>query len=113
MASHYAKYVMERTEDLIVETAEGFVTYRYVNHDGLPSVYIVDIYVDPDFRNVGAASKLADIVVKEARDKGATRLLGSVVPSTNNSTTSLKVLLGYGMTLHSATNDFIVFRKEL
>ena len=111
MTSMYARYLLERTDDLIIETPSGFATYRYLDQG--KTVYIVDIFVIPAFRKSGAASKMADDIVKEAKDRGATKLLGSVVPSMKNATTSMKVLLGYGMRLDNSTNDFIVFSKEI
>lgn len=107
--SLYKEYLAEKTNDLILETEKGFATYRYLEK----SVYIIDIYVRPDFRKHKYASDLADIIVEEARGKGCTQLLGSIVPSNKGSTISLKVLLGYGMTLHSSGNDLIFFRKDL
>lgn len=111
MASLYAKYLMERTNDLIIEKPQGYVTYRYMNND--KTVYIIDIYIIPEFRRGNLASSLADEVVAEAKQRGCVDLIGTVMPSAKNSTTSLKVLMGYGMTLNSAANDVIVFRKEL
>jgi len=89
----------------------GFATYRYLE-DG-KTVYIVDIYIIPELRKNGEAAMLADKIVAEAKERGCVELLGSVVPSMKNSTTSMKVLLGYGMSLSSAANDFIIFRKEI
>jgi len=109
--SLYAQYLRERSFDHIVETDKGFASYRYVK-DG-KSVYIVDIYVVPEARKEGVAAAMADTIVEEARKKGCTELLGSVCPSAKGSTTSLQVLLGYGMSLQSASNDFIVFSKEI
>lgn len=109
--SLYAQYLQERTDDHIIENGAGFVTYRYMNDN--KAVYILDIYIVPELRKSGAAAGLADRVVEEAKEKGAVELLGSVIPSTKNSTTSLRVLLGYGMSLASANHDFIVFRKEI
>lgn len=111
MASHYSDYLKERTNDLILEIPEGFATYRYLTDS--VTVYIIDIYVVPDSRKNGAAAHLADIIVKEAKERGCNTLLGSVVPSTKGSTTSLKVLLGYGFRLNYAANDLIVFRKDI
>lgn len=108
--SLYADYLLERTNDRIIETSEGFATYRFVNEK---SVYIVDIYIKPEFREKHFAASLADEIVKIAKTKGCTELIGSIVPSTKGSTRNLKVLLGYGMTLNNAQNDFIVFRKEI
>ena len=110
MSSFYAQYVKERSNRSIIETDKGFVTYCYTAPD---TVYIEDIFVVPEFRKGHIAANMADLVVKEAKDKGCKTLLGSVVPSSNNSTISLKVLLAYGMKLVSSSNDFIVFSKEI
>lgn len=109
--SHYAQYLQERTEDKILETDYGFATYRYINNGR--SVYIVDIFVSPDYRRKNGASAMADKVVEIAVQKGCTEMLGSVVPSAKGSTESLQVLIGYGMKLKSASENFIVFSKEL
>lgn len=109
--SLYSRYLQERTEDHIVETEQGFASYRIVNEG--KSAYIIDIYVVPETRKAGVASTLADTIAGLAKSKGCTELLGSVVPSAKGSTSSLKVLLGYGMTLKSSSNDFIVFSKEI
>lgn len=111
--SQYGDYIKERLGDSIVERAEGFATYRFLERDGIKSVYIVDIYVGPLFRATKVASEMADEICKAAKEKGCTKLIGSVVPSSNGSTTSLRVLLGYGMTLKASTNDFITFEKEI
>lgn len=109
--SMYAKYLTEKSDDLILETDKGFATYRYIN--GGKSVYIIDIYVLPDYRQSQEASTMADNVVALAKEKGCTELIGSVIPSSKGSTTSLKVLLGYGMKLQSSSDNFIVFSKEI
>lgn len=109
--SLYANYLRERSFDEILEVDKGFATYRYL--DNKKTVYIVDIYVLPEFRKEGIAKKLADAIVMNAVEQGCTKLLGSVVPSAKGSTESIKVLIAYGMTLESSSNDFIVFKKEL
>jgi ribosomal protein S18 acetylase RimI-like enzyme len=109
--SLYKAYLTERTTDRIIETDQGFVTYRYLE-DG-KSVYIIDIYVIPSCRQVGIAGYLADMVMREARDRECTEILGTVVPSTKNSNINLKGLLGYGMELKSSSNDLIILRKEI
>jgi len=108
--SFYAQYLKERTNDEIIETKKGFLTYRFMPTG---EVYIVDLYIHPDFREQGEASALADEVVAIAKQRGCTELLGSVVPSNKGSTASLKVLLAYGMNLKSSTNDFILFSKGI
>lgn len=109
--SHYAEYLRERTSDQIIETCEGFVTFRYLND--FKTVYIVDIYVLPEERQNKVASDLANDVVELARKEGCVELIGTVMPSAKNSTTSLQVLLGYGMTLKSASENCIIMRKDI
>jgi len=109
--SMYADYLKEKTNDQIIETDKGFATYRYLEGQGV--VYIVDLYVKPEYRKASVASTMADTIVDLARKKGCVKLLGSVVPSAKNSTDSLRVLLGYGMSLESSSNDFIIFRKDI
>lgn len=111
MSSLYAKYIQERTHDQIIETEYGFVTYRFVNEG--KTVYIVDIYVLPEHRKQMLATSLANQVAREAKERGCVDMIGTVVPSAKGSTTSVKVLLGYGMSINSAAHDVVVFRKEL
>ncbi len=108
--SLYAEYVKERGIDQIYETDYGFATYRYINEK---SVYIVDIFISPKFRKQGAAAGIADGIANLAHSKGCTEMFGSVVPQARGSTDSIRVLLAYGMTLHSIENSLIVFRKDI
>jgi len=89
----------------------GFATYRHLPDQ--KATYIIDIYVVPKLRRSGLAKELADQIAIEAKSVGHTKLMGSVVPSAKNSTASVSILIAYGMTLKSSTNDFIVFEKEL
>lgn len=109
--SLYKDYLTERTNDKIIESDAGFVTYRYINEG--KSVYIIDIYIVPDARKKGSGSYLAQLVEEEALDMGCTEMIGTVCPSAKHSTTSLKVLLAYGFTLHSATENMIIFKRDL
>jgi hypothetical protein len=108
--SLYACYAQELLGRSVIETDSGFITYQYPDQN---TVYIENLYTIPELRKQNVAANLADAVAIEAKAKGCTRMLGSVVPSANNSTTSLKVLLAYGFKLDSATNDFILFSKDL
>ena len=109
--SMYAEYLKERTKDQILEDQGGFATYRYLD-DG-KTVYIVDIYTVPEARDRGHAAALANRIATEAKERGCTSMIGTVVPSTNGSTASLKVLLAYGMSLDNAGLDYIVMRKDI
>ena len=111
MASLYAQYLQERTEDCIWETKEGFATYRYIN--GGNTVYVIDIYVIPEARKNHHAAHMADRIAEIAKFKGCTEMIGTVVPGTKGSTDSLKVLLAYGMSLKSAGDNLIVMGRGL
>lgn len=105
----WVNYIKERENVEVLETTEGFATYSIKQ----PECYIKDIYVKPEFRQKHIASKLADKISVLAREMGCKYLTGSVSPITNNSTESLKVLLGYGFRLHSSQHNIIYFIKDL
>jgi len=108
--SMYGDYIQEVVGDHIYETDQGFATYRFTDDS---TVYIVDIYVVPKFRNQSVASDMAASIEEIARARGCTKMLGSVVPSNQSSAASMRVLLAYGMVPESSTNNFILFRKDL
>lgn len=107
--SLFGEYIQERENKGIIESETGFATYKFLN-DG---VYIEDIYVKPEARKSGEATRLADMICDIAKEKGMTKVFGSVSPSAIGSTASLKVLLAYGFRLDSCTNNFIWLVKEL
>lgn len=108
--SLYADYLKERTNDLILEDEGGFATYRYVD---AKTVYLIDIFVVPEDRKSGQGRHMADLIALEAKNKGCTEMLGTVIPSNKGSTTSLDVLRAYGMTLKSSAENLIIFRKDI
>lgn len=109
--SLYKHYVWERLGDYTIETEQGFATYRFLNEK--KTVYIVDIYVLPEFRKSGLAADMANEIAEIAKKEGATEMLGTVSPSANTATDSMKVLLAYGMKLLNASEQLIVFRKDI
>jgi hypothetical protein len=111
--SLYGDYIKERLGDAIVERENGFATYRYIKLDERPAIYIVEIYVDPEHRKTKLASEMADEIVCLGKMNGCNLLVGTVVPSANNSTAGLRVFLSYGMLLHSSSNNVIVLKKEI
>ncbi len=108
--SLYADYLQERTDDRIIEYDYGFASYRYLNAE---QVYIIDIFVAKKNRGQKFASHLADKIAELAKSAGCKEMLGTVVPSTKNSTVSLEVLLRYGMKLKSASDNLIIMAKEI
>ena len=108
--SMMADYFKEFYNDEVIENESGFAVYRFLGKD---QVYIVHIYVVPYLRKSKAASALADAIVAEAKQRGCTELLGTVVPSAPACGTSLRVLLGYGMEMKSIDGNMIVFSKGI
>ncbi len=111
--SLHSEYLNELLGDSIIEWDNGFATYRFIDHEGVPSVYIVDIYVRPDFRKTRMATEMADEIKKVAMRNGCKRMIGSVNAFIKDPTRSIKVLLGYGMVFHKSTDAGIVFKKEI
>jgi len=109
--SLYAKYLTERTNDRILETGHGFATYRIIPEQ--KAVYMIDIFVESDFRKAGTATQMLDEISKIAKKEGCAKLMGCVVPSAKNSTESLRLPLSYGMKLASAGVDFVLFEREI
>jgi ribosomal protein S18 acetylase RimI-like enzyme len=107
--SNYSKYLAEKTDCNIIEDERGFATYRFTSD----SVYIVDIYVSPDFRHHDIASQMADKIGEIAKEKGIRKMLGSVNINTKDPTSSLKVLLAYGFKVNSSTTNFLLLEKDL
>lgn len=109
--SMYADYLRERTNDHILENEWGFATYRFMDDDH--TVYIVDIFISQKVRGKGHAASLADRIADEARFKGCTKMLGTVLVGKEWTTTNAKILLAYGFEIQSATAEVIIFRKSL
>lgn len=105
----FADYIKERENKECLYSAKGFATFLFEKE----TCYIENIYVKPEFRKEGEASRLADEIADIAAKKGCKLLMGSVSPLANGSTDSLKVLLAYGFKLVSSTNNFIILSKEI
>lgn len=107
--SNFAAYILERENKFIIEDERGFMTYLF-----LPEYcYIEDVYVRPEFRKTGVASRWADRVAAEARERGYTKLLGTVSPKANGSTESALTLIAYGFRLHDSDEKQFYFIKQI
>lgn len=109
MPSLYAKYLKEREGKETYEIEEGFITYVIENDE----CYIETIYVMPDFRRLDIGTRLADHVTKIAKKAGCTYLSGTVDPTTDGATDSMKALIYYGFRLHSLKDKTIILIKML
>lgn len=107
--SLFAEYLAELGQKQIIEDDNGFATYFEIP----TGMYIEDIFVKKDKRHTDVASKYADSISMIAKEKGLTKLYGSVKPSVKTSTSAMRVLLAYGFKLEKALEDAIIFVKEL
>lgn len=108
--SIYGQYLKERENiDMYEVPGEGFATYELIGD----TCYIIDIFVVKSQRKKGAASKMADEIVKIVKKNGCTGLMGSVDVSTANPTDSMKVLLAYGMKVLGVEGKKIFFHKDI
>lgn len=111
MLSHFGSYIYEREGKSIHETEKGFVTYMF--WPDLGSVYMEDIYVAPEFRRTKATFELVAAVEAQAKLKGYKTLVGSIKPTANGATTSLKGMLAHGFEVDSCDGTLIWFKKQI
>jgi GNAT superfamily N-acetyltransferase len=109
--SLYADYLSERTNDFVIETSTGFVTYRFL--DDQNACFISDMFVVASERRHGIGSDLARQVVESAKRQGCTSLLCTVFTNAKGWTTSQKAIVAYGFNPISAEGPMIVFKKEI
>lgn len=107
--SHYANYIKERENYEIVENENGFATFAQVGD----SVYLRDIYIVPEKRKTGAGKQFLQHVESWAKEKGISKILGTVCPSANGSTVSMKAILAVGFELMSSEKDMVYFIKNI
>ena len=110
VSSNYAKYIEEREGKYIYEDEKGFATYVFNTKD---ECYIMDIFVQKEYRKEGMAAYYTDEIEKIAKERGCTYLVGSVSPKANNSTQSLQFMLSLGFTLDSCINNLIFFKRDI
>lgn len=108
--SHYAEYMKETLKVETIEDDNGFCTYEFLSDT---ECYIRDIYVVPALRKSNVAAGYADQVAEIAKQKGCKLLVGSVNTTIKDPTTSMKVLIAYGMKFHSTKGILLYFVKEI
>ena len=110
MPSLYARYLDERTDDRLIETDKGFVTYRRLNNK---QIYAIDIYVLPEYRQQGVAAKLLDQVCEYAKSIGCEELLGTVLSNKSWTSLNIKMMFNYGFEITSSTTEAIILKKDI
>jgi GNAT superfamily N-acetyltransferase len=106
----YADYLNERTGTSLLQLEHGFATFKKLDAD---TYYLIDIYVEPEFRRKRIASELSQRVCEIAKADGAKKLIGSVDISTNGVTESMKAILADGFRFSHAQGNGIYFVKDI
>lgn len=106
----YLEYVKERLGKHYYETEFGFVIYSWYLDN---AIYIEELYIKPKHRLEGFGTLMVDEVCEIAITAGKKYLVGSVCPTANGSTASMKALLAYKMQLWRIEGDLIYLSKEL
>lgn len=107
--SLYGKYVKERENCEIVETPYGFATYKILED----SVYVIDIYVLPEFRRLKKAKEFMDLSYNLAKELGKKWVLGSVCLDANGKEESLLAAFYWGMRISHYNGNMIYLKKEV
>lgn len=105
--SNWAQYLKEREGKNVLEWAHSFVVWEIKDNKW---VYAVDVWVAPELRQKGTASRMLDVLSHEAEQKGL-NLLTSADLRDKNCATSIKAILHYGFSPLMAQGQFIYFEK--
>jgi len=106
----YKQYLKERENIELIEDDHGFATYRKLDNG---DYYIIDIYIEPEFRRSGLARELSKKIKDIAIEDKATKLIGSVCISTNNVTVSMAAVIGDGFKFTHANGNMLWFSKDI
>lgn len=108
----FAMYSKERLGYETLITDKGFATFE-IEADA-QEVYIVDIFVLPEFRKSGEASKMSEAICLFAKKThGCNTLRGTVDFSLPSAHDSMAVLLAHGMKFSGIDGPLMVFIKEI
>lgn len=108
--SLYAEFIKERENKEIVETENGFATYKIFENG---ECYLQDIYVSPEYRQSGLATTMANHICVIAKERGCNKLIGSVCVDDQSATRNMKVFLAYGMQIYKNVGSMIFLSKDL
>ncbi len=108
--SLFADYMKERENVETLEFEKGFITFKMLPDN---SIYMKDIYVIPEARREGVGTFLTDKVCEIAKERGCSKVFGSVCIDASNCTDSMKAQLAYGMKLHSIKGNMIYLVKDI
>ena len=103
----FATYLKEREGSELVHDEKGFATYK---KHGQNNIYVVDVYVRPEFRKKRVASGYLNMI---ADITSCENLITSCDENANNWKESEKAILGYGFELKTRENTMRWYIKEM
>lgn len=107
--SFLAAYMKERTGADTYHDDDGFFTHRPED-----SRYrMLDFYVKPESRKQGISKKYLNMCKEIAKEKGYTKVLGSVCIDAINWETSIKIVYAIGFNYLNADKNMIYFEVEV
>jgi GNAT superfamily N-acetyltransferase len=107
--SHFTAYYKERFGWDVLMNESGFIVYDIKS----PDASIEEFYIEPSKRGTTAAKKLADEVIRIARERGCTKVWAKVVPGFPGSEQAMRTNLHYGFKLIGCRGNDIIIMKEI
>jgi GNAT superfamily N-acetyltransferase len=108
--SLFAQYKEEREGKRVLEGDGFFVVYSIKPKS---FCYLEDIFIVPDKRGSGLARDILGWIINIAKENDCKKIMGSVVPSANGSTESLKKMLHYGFKLSDSRDGIVFLAKDI
>ena len=110
MRSNYDLYLEEVSPSRrVYEDDMGFFIYSVHKQE----FYVEEVFVRKEFRKKGVAAEYDGIAISMAKSHGCTYIKGSVIPSANKATESLKFQLALGYELVYCDGMTIYLQKKI
>lgn len=107
------EYLREVEKTHTVQHEHGAMWYRFQGENDC-ECFITGVWIIPEHRKSGIASRLADMVFEIAKSKGCKYLIGQVDPKTPGASVSLLSQLHYGFQLSpNIVDGKIILFKEI
>lgn len=107
--SPYARYVMEREGNSVLEDGDCFLEYKISGEICI----LRTIFVPEELRLQGKGSALTKSVTRIALEAGCKLLWSQVWLNTLNGNDSLKAHLAYGFTAIGCEKDYIILTMDI
>lgn len=103
----YAEYLKERENANLVYDEKGFATYK---ESGENIIYIIDVYVKPEFRKNRIASSYLNLIADKTKCQW---LITSCDENANKWQEAEKAILGYGFNYKKNEGTMRWYSKEI